>query len=67
MCVFCAAVPATLSMGVAVDGQEREKRKVAEAHGETPRRPALPVRKVTSLVVAGLVVAAVINHAHPVI
>ncbi len=65
MCMFCAAVPAALSVGTAVDGQQREKRKAAEARGELLRPPLLPARKLTGLAVAALVVAAVIYHTHP--
>ena len=64
MCVFCAAVPAVMSVGTAVQGRQREQRKATEARGETPRLPSLPVGTGTTLATTGLAVAAVIYHTH---
>ncbi len=64
MCVFCAAVPAALSVGVAVQGQQREKQRAAQARGETQRAPLVPVGRLTGAAVAALVVAAVLYHTH---
>ena len=64
MCVFCAAVPAALSVGTAVRGQQRDKRKAAQAHGEEWRPPLLPAGRLTGVAVAALVVAAVLYHTH---
>ncbi len=64
MCMFCAAVPAALSVGAALQGQQRQKRKAADARGEVYRAPMLPPSKLTGAAVSVLVVAAVVYHTH---
>jgi hypothetical protein len=62
MCMFCAAVPAVLSVGVAVRAEQRAKHKAAEARGEQPAKPLLPATPAAAAALAGVVVAAVIYH-----
>ncbi len=63
MCVFCAAIPATLAVGTALEGQRRAE----PAPGERARRSTrsrLPVGKLTIVAVSALAVASVTYHTH---
>ena len=62
MCMFCAAIPMSASIGAAVMGQQKEKRRQAEAHGEPLPPNALPVGKVTLVVTGGLIVCSAVYH-----
>ena len=62
MCVFCAAIPMTVSLGVAAKAKRTEQRNRAVALGEPPSKQFIPVEKVTIAAVGGLVLSAVIYH-----
>jgi len=57
MCIFCAAIPATLAVGVKVNAQQQ-----AEACKNETGPRLIPVRAVTAVAVAGLVVASIAVH-----
>ena len=62
MCVFCAAIPMTASLGIAAKARRSEKFRQAQALGEPLPKLALPVEKLTIAAVGGLVVSAVVYH-----
>ena len=59
MCAFCAAVPAALAVGAAVQGEQRE----ARSRGEPSRWARWPVGRLTGHVVAALALTAAWYHA----
>ncbi len=62
MCMFCAAIPATLAAGVNAQARQNRAEKEAEIRGEEPARPKVPPKTATILVVAGLAVASIVYH-----
>ena len=64
MCMFCAAIPATLAVGAAA----RQKQRLAQDKNEADKKPAVkpvvPAGTATTVIVAGLAVASVIYHTH---
>ena len=64
MCMFCAAIPATLAVGSAVQSKQREAQRAAQARGEPLPRPRLPMGKLTAGVFVALVAASVTYHTH---
>ena len=62
MCMFCAAIPAALAVGVNAQARQNRLEKDAETRGEDPDRPKVPPKTVTVLVVAGLAVASIVYH-----
>ena len=63
MCVFCAAVPATLAAGAAARGQQRAAARQATAENRpAPPAASVPVSKITTAVVMALVAASILYH-----
>ena len=63
MCVFCAAVPATLAVGANLNAKQLRERRKAEEHRETsPQKKQIPVGKITVIVAGALAVASVVYH-----
>lgn len=63
MCIFCAAVPATLAVGANVNAKQIRERRAAEQHGETvAEKKQVPVGKITILAAGALVAASVVYH-----
>lgn len=63
MCVFCAAIPATLAVGVNVNANRLRKRREAEERGETlPETKQAPVGRITIVAAGALVAASVVYH-----
>lgn len=63
MCVFCAAVPATLAVGANFNAKQVRKRHEAEERGdELPEKGQVPVGKITLIVAGALVAASVVYH-----
>jgi hypothetical protein len=62
MCVFCAAIPMSVSVGVAVAGKQKEKRQQAQEQGEVLPPNPIAVGKVTLAVTGGLVVCSAVYH-----
>lgn len=62
MCMFCAAIPATLAVGVNANARSRRQANQVEMRGEEPAQPKIPPKAATTVVVAGLVIASVIYH-----
>ena len=63
MCVFCAAVPATLAVGAKLQADQMRERRKAEERGEslTERKP-VPAGKIAIVAAGGLLIASVIVH-----
>ena len=62
MCVFCAAIPATLAVGARLNAKQNEKQKITESQGLIGDHKKLPVGPLTIIAVSGLVVSSVIYH-----
>jgi hypothetical protein len=62
MCMFCAAIPATLAVGAATRQKQRLAQQKDEEEGKPPVKPVVPVGPATTIIVAGLAVASVIYH-----
>jgi hypothetical protein len=62
MCLFCAAVPATLAIGAKAQAEQRRREKLAKENDVAPSRPLVPPKTVTTIVVAGLVTASIVYH-----
>lgn len=63
MCMFCAAIPATLAVGVNVNAKQIRKRRDAEERGEIlPETKQAPVGKITVVAAGALVAASVVYH-----
>lgn len=63
MCMFCAAVPATVAVGANINAKQIRKRREAEQRGETlPEKKLVPVGKITVLAAGVLVAASVVYH-----
>ena len=63
MCVFCAAIPATLAVGANFNAKQLREQRMAEERGEaTPGKKKIPVGKVTLIAAGALVVASAVYH-----
>jgi hypothetical protein len=63
MCMFCAAIPATLAVGANVNAKQLRERRAAEERGEkSPKKKKIPVRTGTFIVAGTLVVASAVYH-----
>jgi hypothetical protein len=61
--MFCAAIPATLAVGVNVNAKQIRKRREAEERGEIlPETKQAPVGKITVVAAGALVAASVVYH-----
>jgi hypothetical protein len=65
MCVFCAAIPATLAVGVNLNTKQiRERRESRESEGAFLEAKRIPTGKLTLIAAGMLVVASVVYHSH---
>lgn len=63
MCMFCAAVPATLAVGANLNAKQLRERREADERGEAvPEKKQIPVGKITVLAAGALVAASVVYH-----
>jgi hypothetical protein len=62
MCMFCAAIPATLAVGAAARQKQHLAQQRSEDGGKTPSKPVLPAGPVTAVIVTGLAIASVVYH-----
>ncbi len=62
MCVFCAAVPLASSIGLAITYNDKEKKRDMRKQGQVPPRTLVSPGKVTTAVVATLLVGSAIYH-----
>jgi hypothetical protein len=64
MCIFCAAIPATLAMGARLNAKQKNSQKFTAPLGQSVHRKALPVGALTIIAVTGLAASAVVYHTH---
>lgn len=62
MCMFCAAIPATLAVGVHAQSRQRRIDQQAEIRGEPPARKIISPTSATVIVTVGLAAASIIYH-----
>ncbi len=62
MCMFCAAIPATLALGAAANGQHRAAEKKALAAGQPAPKRQAPTAPIVAGAVIVLVAASAIYH-----
>jgi hypothetical protein len=63
MCIFCAAIPATLAVGANVNAKQiRERRKAGQREEALPEKNQIPVGKITVFAAGMLVAASVVYH-----
>lgn len=62
MCMFCAAIPMSLSVGVALAGKEREKRHKTGGNSRTSSAKYIVTYKGIVFVTGGLVVCSAVYH-----
>jgi hypothetical protein len=64
MCVFCAAIPATLAIGAKTKSKQRHEAELAKVEGKTLPRKIVPAGTATAVAVTGLAVCSIIYHTH---
>ncbi len=63
MCMFCAAIPATLAVGANLRAKQiRERREAGERGEAAPEQKQVPVGKITVMLAGAFVVASVVYH-----
>lgn len=63
MCMFCAAIPATLAVGANLNAKQIRERRAAEERGERlPEKDKIPVGKIMVVAAGALVAASVVYH-----
>lgn len=62
MCIFCAAIPMTASIGTAVTVKYEESRREALREGLQIPQTLVSPKKATYLIVTGLVIGSVVYH-----
>jgi len=61
MCMFCTAIPATATVGIALEAKQKREIKEAQERGEEPKKE-IPIKSLTVLAVGSLVAASVASH-----
>jgi hypothetical protein len=64
MCIFCAAIPVTVSLGARAHSRQLRDARLAEARGERPKRRSLPTGPLTVVAVSGLLAGSIFYHTH---
>ncbi len=62
MCVFCAAVPMTVSAGIVANAKQQERLKRRAHQGQKQAARVLRLKPRFAALVAGLVLCAVVYH-----
>lgn len=62
MCMFCAAIPATLALGAKAHTDQRRQQQEQAKNGEPVERPKISAGAATAVVVAGLAVGSIVYH-----
>ena len=62
MCIFCAAIPASMALGASAQARQNHARKEAEVLGKPAPKPVVPAGPATGCVVVLLVVGSVVVH-----
>ena len=61
MCMFCTAIPATATAGIALNAKQKREKKEALEEGKNPKRE-IPIKSLTFIAVGSLVVVSVLSH-----
>lgn len=61
MCMFCAAMPATIAVGANLQAKQHRERREAEARGQEVRRQT-PAMAWTAIALAALALASALYH-----
>ncbi len=61
MCMFCAAMPATIAVGANLQAKQNQERREAEERGQEPKRQ-VPAMAWSGLVLVALAFASVLYH-----
>lgn len=61
MCMFCTAIPATATAGIALNAKQKRATREALEDGETPKKE-LPIVPLTVLALGSLAAASVAVH-----
>ncbi|HMK07918.1 MAG TPA: hypothetical protein VK449_02705 [Anaerolineales bacterium] len=61
MCVFCAAIPTTLTLGSVAEARQREAQRLGAAQA-SPRPKRIPALALAGLAAAGLLAGSVLYH-----
>ena len=61
MCIFCTAIPATATVGIALNAKQNREAKESRGRGENPKKE-IPIMPLTALAVGSLVAASVATH-----
>ncbi len=61
MCMFCTAIPATATAGIALNAKQKREKKEALKEGKSLKRE-VPVKSLTFIAVGSLVAASVLSH-----
>ncbi len=62
MCVFCAAIPMSASVGVTLARKQKARLREAKATDEEQQQSELPVGKITVVVTGSLVLCSAVYH-----
>jgi len=62
MCIFCAAIPASMALGATAKARQNRERQEAEATGKPAPKPVVPAGLATAGVVALLATGSVVVH-----
>jgi hypothetical protein len=62
--MFCAAIPATMALGMSAQANQNRKRKEAKTKGEQEPKPVIPAGPATVAVVLLLVTGSIVVHTH---
>ncbi len=61
MCMFCAAIPATIAVGANLQAKQRREQREAEERGQEPKRQ-VPAMAWTGFVLVALAFVSVLYH-----
>lgn len=61
MCMFCTAIPAAATAGIALNAKQKREKKEALAEGKSYKRE-MPIKSLTFIAVGSLVAASVLSH-----
>lgn len=62
MCIFCAAVPLSASVGVAIAGKQRQQQLRAYENGKELPLAKFPTRRATVVITGSLLVCSAVYH-----
>jgi hypothetical protein len=62
MCMFCAAIPATLALGAKIQADQRRQARSLTTETKPGKQPVISPAAATALMVTSLVVASLVYH-----